>query len=89
MIQPKPDTAATRVLIETIDGRTFIAPTMERAANLMRNDAWGGAGLEMPAYMKEVATRAFQWCKQPVRTDTIEAFLTDMQAIGLLCVQKV
>jgi hypothetical protein len=78
------------IVIETIDGRAFVGTSLRDCVQKIRASAWACTEPSLKGYMDGVAKRAFDWTKSgKVRTNTIENFVRDMEAVGLYRVIKI
>lgn len=78
------------VVIECVDGRAYIGATQAEALDAMRAAAWGCPDrASRPAYMKAVARRLQAFGKIPIRTDSVAAFINDLQTAGVIVVRSV
>ncbi len=50
----------------------------------MRAQSFENPRMELTAFMRRTAATASAWVKAPVRADTPENFLADLQAVGVL-----
>jgi hypothetical protein len=75
------------VMIETLDGRSFVGATLKECIQRMRASAWACAEDSLRAYMVGVAERVMLWNKQPIRVDNVETFVHDMEQAGVLIVR--
>jgi hypothetical protein len=72
------------VIIETLDGRSYTGATLTDAIEEMRASAWAVPSDTLLDYMKGVSFRTLQWNESVVRYDTIEHFVEDLVAAGIL-----
>jgi hypothetical protein len=79
-----------RMVIETIDGRAYVANSAAIAVDRMRADAWACTERTASAYMHGVARRVVAWNKYPVRADEgADTFINDLHAAGLLTIREI
>jgi hypothetical protein len=78
------------VVIEGLDGRSFAGASVREAVDRMRAAAWGCPGKKTTdAYMRSVAERVMAWNKSHVRVDSLENFVSDLEAAGIVTVRLV
>ena len=78
------------IVIETIDGRAFVGDSLRDCVQKIRAAAWACTDRTLAGYMQSVARRAREWTKVAIiRTDTVENFVVDMEAVGLYRVHRV
>jgi hypothetical protein len=74
------------MMIETLDGRVYTGDTLRDVIEQMRAAAWAVPSRTLRAYMRGVSKRVFQWNKQPVRDDSVDHFVDDLVAAGILVI---
>ena len=75
------------VVIEAIDGRAYIGASHRDALQSMRMSGWGCPEGSLKKYMAAVARRVLLWNKSPVRTTSVDEFLSDLEAAGIVTVR--
>jgi muconolactone delta-isomerase len=82
--------AFSGVVIETLDGRSYVGATLREAVQRIRASAWACTDSSLRGYMESVARRAGEWTKHAiVRTDSIDNFVADMESCGLFRVHRI
>lgn len=77
------------IQVEGFSGEKYTADTHARIVDKMRASSWGGDLADGPrGYMRQIAKRVWDWCKQEIRTDKAENFLSDLTKVGLIRLQK-
>lgn len=75
------------VVIEAIDGRAYIGSSHRDALQSMRLSGWGCPESSLKRYMMAVAQRVMRWNKSAVRTSSVDEFLSDLEAAGIVTVR--
>jgi hypothetical protein len=75
-------------IIESIDGRAYVGESPRAALQAMRMAGWGCPEPSLRRYMQAVAARVMQWNKSPVRVTSVDEFLSDLEAAGIVVVRS-
>lgn len=75
------------IVIEAIDGRAYVGASPRDALQQMRMSGWGCPEASLKRYMGAVAKRVFRWNKAHVRADSVDEFLADLEAAGIVTVR--
>jgi hypothetical protein len=74
-------------VIEAIDGRAYVGASPRDALQAMRMSGWGCPEPSLKRYMQAVAGRVMQWNKSHVRVSSVDEFLHDLEAAGIVVVR--
>lgn len=75
-------------MFTTIDGRTFLVRDANEFVQRLQKSSWSPTP-DMPTFMRELAHRAKLFNGAHLRTSSVEVFVFDMIAAGLVRVETI